>query len=281
MARKRFPVFLMSGRDQKKRKILEDLDPEGKYQAKALLPFLGKRVIDWVVEELRKSQYIGQIYVLGLSKEELGIEGLEYIHVETTTDFPEKLYIGLKYLKSKGIKPEQIVISTSDCPAITINRINQFMEFLFKRPGYDFVIGVVPEEIAEASFPNAKRVVARFKDYHVFPGELYALSPSAIEQGYQIIREIHHRRRKRALWPIIRFIAKKPSVWPLIFKFLLKQATLADGIKIVEKAFNCKADAIVIPDAGFGMDMDLTEDYYRLQEFVKKTKLIKKIENRT
>ena len=280
MGIKKFPVFVMSGRDIKRRKIMEDLDPKGKYKVKGLLPFLGKRVIDWVIEELRKSEYINQIYILGLTKEELQLEGLEYIPVDTTADFPEKLLKGLNYLRRKDIEPEQIVISTSDCPGITVNRINEFMEFLSKRPGYDFIIGLVPEEIAEASFPNARRVVARFKDYHVFPGELYALSPRAIEYGYEIIHEINKRRRKRALWPVLRFIAKRPTVWPLLLKFIFKQAKMKDGLKVVERAFKCKADVIIIPDAGFGMDMDLTEDYYRLQEYVKKVKLVEKVEQK-
>jgi hypothetical protein len=39
-------------------------------------------------------------------------------------------------------------------------------------------------------------------------------------------------------------------------------------------AFNCKAKGIIIADAGFGMDMDLPEDFEKLERLVKQTKQV-------
>lgn len=52
-----YPVFVMCGEDPRRRKMMAVLDPEGKYKSKALLPFLGRRLIDWQLEELRRSLY--------------------------------------------------------------------------------------------------------------------------------------------------------------------------------------------------------------------------------
>jgi len=65
-----YPVFVMCGRDLKRRKIMEAVDPEGKYKTKALLPFLGKRLVDWQLEALRQSPYIEGLYLLGISEED-------------------------------------------------------------------------------------------------------------------------------------------------------------------------------------------------------------------
>jgi hypothetical protein len=51
-------------------------------------------------------------------------------------------------------------------------------------------------------------------------------------------------------------------------KFLLGRATIAEGEMAFSAAFNCKAKTVVVEDAGFGMDMDLVEDYTRLEAYV-------------
>ena len=62
---KKYPVFVMCGRDATRRKMMVELDPEGKYKSKALLPFLGRRLIDWQLEALAQSPYVENIYLLG------------------------------------------------------------------------------------------------------------------------------------------------------------------------------------------------------------------------
>jgi CTP:molybdopterin cytidylyltransferase MocA len=274
----RFPVFVMCGRDLKRRKLLEVLDPDGDYKAKALMPFMGKRLVDWQLEALRASPYVGELYLLGLSETDASFNfPVHYVPTETTADFADKLLAGLNHLRSRGIDPEMIVVSTSDAPAVKTGSVNLFFEHLSELKGYDFVLSVVPLEVANQVFPDSHRVVARFQDHQIFPGELYALSPQAIQLGWEVIQEIHTRRRminrekdNIRLTPIIQFIARKPRTWPLIAKFLLKRATLADGEKALSLAFDCRAKAIIIPDAGFGMDMDLPEDYERLENYMRR-----------
>ena len=123
-------------------------------------------------------------------------------------------------------------------------------------------------------------MVGRFTDHQVFPGELFALSIHAIHTGYEVIdqlsrlrRVIDRQRKNISIAPILRYIARKPRAWFLILKFLLKKASLEDGEKLFSVAFNCKAKAIIISDAGFGMDMDLPEDYERLKSLVRMTKI--------
>jgi CTP:molybdopterin cytidylyltransferase MocA len=280
----KYPVFVMCGRDVKRRKMMTVLDPEEKYKAKAMLPFLGKRLIDWQLDELRKSLYADGIYILGLSQEDLPFDfPVDYVPVEMTSNPAEKFAAGVAYLKKQGKNPDLIVISTCDAPGIRQAEIDLFFESLKQLGSVDFVQSLVPEAVGEAAFPNSGRVVARFRDVQAFPGELYALSPKAITIGNETIREISDRRRqinrsvkKISLGPMIRFIAKRPQTWLFILKYALKLATLKDGERALSAAFGCKVRGVIIPEAGFGMDMDLPEDYARLEAFVRRTKLEKK-----
>jgi NDP-sugar pyrophosphorylase family protein len=276
----KYPVFVMCGSDPKRRRLLQVLDPDEKYKSKAMLPFLGKRVIDWQLEELKESPYVEDLYLIGLTEEDVRFDyPVKYVPSETTADFPDKLMDGLNYLKSLGESPEMVVISTSDTPAMRLESINEFFEKLSNFKGYDFVLSLVPEKTIVDLYPQSGRVVARFLDHQVFPGELYALSTRAIFIGQEIIhefnklrREIDRQRRKISLGPVLRYIARKPQTWLTILKYLLKCATLEDVERAFSAAFDCKAKGIIIPDAGFGMDMDLPEDYERLKMLVKKTK---------
>jgi CTP:molybdopterin cytidylyltransferase MocA len=271
-----YPVFVMCGRDAARRKMMIALDPEGRYKSKALLPFLGKRLIEWQLSALARSPYVGKIYLLGLTAEDFAPEqAVEFIPVETTADVSEKFSIGLDYLESRGESPEMVVISSCDAPGVRTAQVNQFFEAIAAQPGLDFALSLVPEDVMEAAFPGSGRVVGRFRDQQVIPGELYALSPRMIRMQRAVIAELNQRRRrinrqKRRIGmaPMLNFIAKKPKTWPLLAKYGLGLATLAEGERALGAAFDCRIKAVIIPDAGFGMDMDLPGDYERLEAFI-------------
>ena len=278
----KYPVFVMCGRDAKRRKLMEVHDPEGKYKAKALLPFLGKHLIDWQIEELHKSPYVAEIYLLGLSEADITFDfPVQYVAVETNSSVADKLSAGLAFLTGKGIDPRMIVISSSDTPGIRQQEIDTFIQQLEQMKKVDYVQSLVPEAVGEVEFPRCGRAVARFRDHQVFPGELFAISPRAITIANQAIREINDQRRKInryakkiSIGPMISFIAKRPRTWLFIVKYALKLATLEDAEKALTAAFGIKIKGLIIPDAGFGMDMDLPEDYARLEEFVRRTKMV-------
>ena len=277
----RFPVFVICGRDEKRRRLMQELDPDGKVPVKALLPFLGKRIIDWQLEALAASPYVDQIYLLGLCEEHARFEApVTYIPTELISSPEDKLSAGLQYLSEQGDVPPLVVVSTSDAPAVTRERVDEFMCRLGDLLDHDFILSVVPEALAERDFPRSGRVVARFRDHQVFPGELYALSPRAIQRGQDIIKEINQRRRKInrqasriTMGPILSLIAHEPRTWPYLFKFLVGRATLAEGERIVSLACQCKVKAIIIEDSGFGMDIDIPGDYQRLERFMQQRTL--------
>ena len=272
----KYPVFVMCGSDYQRRRLLQVIDPESKYKSKALLPFLGKRLIDWQLGALSKSPYVEGLYLIGLSEADAQFDyPVQYVPIETSSEFLDKLLTGLDYLSSQGKDPELVVISTCDTPGIRAEDINNFFEQLNARDGEEFLLSLVPEDLIEADFPGSRRVVMRFRDYQLVPGEMYALSPRAIQVGKEFIAGISQRRRqinrqahKINPSPVIRLLAKKPPMWGVILKYLLKAASLADAERAITRSFNCKSKAVIIPNAGFGMDMDLPEDYERLEAYV-------------
>jgi hypothetical protein len=162
----------------------------------------------------------------------------------------------------------------SDIPAVKIESIEEFFQVVSEKDHYDFLWGVVPIEIAEAEFPEPDRTVGHFKDHSLFPGDIFALSYRAFKTSEASIRQLSDSRKKRSFWTVVWFIAKKPRTWLKIIKVFLRRATVKDGIRIFEIAFNCKADIVIIEDLGFGYDMDLIQDYKRLERYVAKVKQV-------
>ncbi|MCK5141086.1 MAG: hypothetical protein KAQ70_02745 [Candidatus Heimdallarchaeota archaeon] len=271
----KFPVFLFAGRDEVRRDLLVHHDPDEQYKAKSLLPFLGKPLVQWVIDVLDQSEYVDKIYVLGLDESDANLKGnLEFVPVRSIGTLYSKYKAGLKYLRSKNINPDNIIITFSDIPGMTLEGFNQFMEALQDKVGYDFVLGAVPADIIEEAIPNSERAVAQIGKHFLVQGDVLFLSPRVIDEGKEAIISFSNLRKKRSFRQILKFIAKKPKSWSKLMKVFLKIASLEDAVVGFERAFDCKADVVILDDPGIGMDMDLPGDYEKLEKYVKKIKKI-------
>ena len=212
----------------------------------------------------------------GLTEEDITPDiPVSFIPVNSTANVSEKFSQGLAYLEAQGESPEIIVISSCDAPGVQTEQVNQFFQGVADHPGMDFVIGLVPEEVMEAAFPGSGRVVARFRDHQVIAGELYALSPRLIRMQENLIGNLNQRRRKInrqkkriGMGPMLKLIGQKPRTWGLLAKYGLGLASLADGERVLGAAFDIRIKGVLVPEAGFGMDMDLPGDYERLETFL-------------
>ena len=265
----------MSGRDRNiRREIMIKLDPEEKYKGKCLLPLLGKPVIQWVVDELVQSKYVEGIYSLGVSREDIDFgDKVEYVPIDFFADLSEKWLAGYEYLKAQGKEFDDYVICMADTPGITAEKIDEFFEKLNKMEGYDFILSLVPYELSTKWFPDAGRVVGNFRDYKVFPGEMMSYSRRAILEGKKIFDDISRLRRKRSFWAVAWYVFRNPATWLKMLKILLRIAKLNDAIRILEISFKMKMGYIIIEDLGFGLDMDVPQNYEQLENYLKKTKL--------
>jgi len=238
MATKTYPVLVLCGRDPERRKLLRVHDPEGKYPSKALLPMLGKRVIDWQLEALQASSYVGEIYLLGLTQSDYPIkEPIQHIPIDTTSTIMEKISAGSKVISKNYPDLKHIIISTGDTPAITTKSIDLFFRELIQHSDADVLLTGVPEDITLEVFPDHGRVVGRFKDQDIYLGEMFALRydilPVLEEEIDQLAtrrRQINRRANTSKFGPILRYLARKPGLWLMIIKYLRGTLTLSSLI---------------------------------------------------
>ena len=277
-----YPVLVLCGRDLKRRELLEILDPEGFYPSKVLLPMHGKRVMDWHLEALFASKYVDEVFLIGLKPEEFpSSENINFIPCELTSTVLEKITTGAKYLQGKYPEHQHLIVSTGDAPGILSESIDTFIETLIKDQEIDVLLPGAPEDGILEEFPEHGRVLGKFKEQSVTPGELMAYRFSILPKLKDEIEQLTVRRREfnrrsdtSKLVPLMRYMAKNPRLWVLIGKYLSGNLSISDAEKILSRAYDMKLRAVIINDPGFGMDMDLPEDYQRLTDYVEKIKII-------
>ena len=276
-----YPVLLLCGSDPNRRELMNALDPQGALPSKALLPMEGKRVLDWQLEAMVKSQNISEIYLIGLTEEEFPSDfDLHFIKFERNSSILEKIKHGSKVLKEAYPDKEHLIICSGDAPGLTTSSIDQFFDTLRQNLDAGLLIGVVPEDITLRYFPDHRRVIGKFKDRSVYPGEMYVFRHEVIPMIEDEILQMTIKRRQfnrqkdtSKLIPILQYLGKRPGLWVLIMRYLLGLLTIPELESILSRVYRIKMKAIIIPDPGFGMDLDLPEDYKNISEYIKLTKM--------
>lgn len=278
---KNYPVVLLCGCDPNRRELMKVHDPQGLLPSKALLPMAGKRVLDWQLEAMIESPDISEIYLIGLSPEEFPSDlDIKYIPYERNSTILEKIKFGSETIQKAYPDLEHIIICSGDAPGVTTTSINQFFDIFRQNLDADFLIGVVPEDITLKFFPNHRRVIGKFKDLSVYPGEMYVFRHDIIPVLEDEIQQLTIKRRQldrqkdtSKLIPVLSYLGRKPQLWLLIIKYSLGLLSITELESILTRVYGLKIKAIIIPDPGFGMDLDLPEDYESITEYIKLTKL--------
>jgi NDP-sugar pyrophosphorylase family protein len=276
-----YPVLLLCGSDPNRRDLMKVLDPQGLLPSKALLPMAGKRVLDWQLDAMVESPDISDIYLIGLSPDEFPSDlDLKYIQYERNSSILEKIKYGSLFLQKAYPDLDHIIVCSGDAPGVTTSSINQFFDIFRHNLDADLLIGVVPEDITLKFFPNHRRVIGKFKDLSVYPGEMYVfrhkIIPVIEDEILQMTlkrRQFNRQKDTSKLVPVLKYLGRKPRLWLLIIKYGLGLLSISELESILSRVYNLKMKAIIIPDPGFGMDLDLPEDYESITEYIKMTKI--------
>ncbi len=276
-----YPVLILCGRDEIRRELLEVHDPDGIYPSKSMLPMHGKRVLDWQLESMCKSPYVGEIYLIGLSPDEFPChQKLNFISAERTTTILEKIVLGSQTIIAKYPELDHLIFCTGDVPGISTDSINNFFNELNQNIDADVLLSAVPEDIISQEFPEHRRIVGRFKDLSIIIGEMVALkhtiiSPLVVEinQLTELRNQFVHMSDTSKRMLVMRYLARKPRLWILILKYLLGSLSIDEVEIILSRVYGIKLKITIISDPGIGMDMDFPEDYQKLSDYVLRTKL--------
>jgi|GEM_PF-628583 len=290
-----YPVLVLCGRDRGRRGMLDQLDPDNIYPSKVLLPMHGKPLLEWQIEALQASPYVRKLYLIGLQEDDYPFSpDIQIIPFETASSIQDKILAGWNAISGLDDDLEHLVISTADAPAITTSSINQFFSALEQNQDADILLAGVPEYITDREIPDHKRFIAKFTDKPVHIGEMGALRGQSIPILVNEIESLTNwaRQLKRldgnvktssvlsflAFNPsltlkIFQYFSRRPELIRLMYKYYSGSLSLPEFERIFSSYLGLELRVTIIPDAGFGMDMDLAEDYQKLSDYLTRTKL--------
>jgi hypothetical protein len=240
----------------------------------------GKRVLDWELDAISRSPYVVEIYLIGLSPTEFpSALQLNFIPISTTSTILEKIILGSTTIQEDYPELEHLVLSTGDTPGMMTESVDQFFEAFLQNRDTDVLIAGVPEDITREIFPDHRRIVAKFRYQSIYPGEMLVLKHSIIpflkkEIDQQSVRRRQFNRRADTsrLGPVLRYLAQNPSLWLPVIKSLTGSLSVGQAERMLCRAFQMTIKSVIIPDPGFGIDLDLPEDYQELTDYILKTK---------
>jgi GTP:adenosylcobinamide-phosphate guanylyltransferase len=220
---------------------------------KALLDLCGKPMIQWVVDALSGSALIDHVFIVGLPSNSQLVCTHPLTLIDNHGDMIDNVHAGAKEILIQAPSTEIILLISSDIPAITSKMIDWMINKVEGQP-YDVFYSVVERNIMEKRFPESKRTYSRLKDIELCGGDVHALRPSIAT-------------RNNPLWEKILAARKNPLKqaclvgFDTLFYFITRQMELEKAAYFLSNKLGIKGNAVVLPYAEMGMDVDKAFQY--------------------
>ena len=235
---------------------------EARYSVKdrAAVPIAGKTMLQHVVDALRGSSHVGEIYIIGNTQ----CAGDPKV-VEPRGDFTENLVAGVEACS----EAERILVATSDIPMVTAEAIDDFIRRC-EAVDADFYYPIVAREASERRFPGMHRTYVRIAEGVFTGGNVVLLSRRFVLENAKIIQAVMDARKSpvrlakvMGVGVLVRAIVAQ-LIWPgaLGLKHLEEVAAriLNARVKVVQTPYPEIAADVDRPE-----QIDTIERYYSME----------------
>ena len=227
-------------------------------KSKALINMNGRTMLERVMDALQASQTIGEIVVVGLGSD-LGMAFQKPVtHLPDHGSLLKNALAGIAKMRQLHPETNLVLLCSADIPTITGAIVDDFIQ---KCAPYDrgIVYNFVDKPTMEARFPHSNRTYVKLKDALVAGGDM-TLIQADLADSNQDVWEALTNARKHA-WQLARIVGFR-----FLFKFLLRQLSIADIESAAERITGRPAQVMLNPHAEIAMDADKPEQVLLLRE---------------
>jgi molybdopterin-guanine dinucleotide biosynthesis protein A len=222
--------------------------------AKALIKFDGRTILDRVLTALRDSGAVERIVVVGSAEI---IESADVVKADAAiregATGPENIFRGLDHLAKDTDRQNRVLICACDLPFLSGDSVKRFLAQCPEGP--DFCVPLIAEEDFAEAFPQAAATFVELRDGTFTTGCLYNVCPEALRRAIHHIDRVFERRKsKLGMARLLGF----GFVWML----LTKRLTVRDVEKKVLELLGCTGAAVPNSPPELAMDIDYVEDYH-------------------
>lgn len=216
---------------------------------KALLSINEKPMVEYVVDALHSSPYIGKISISGpedLLKPILGSR------IDFYVGDKDSLFDNVKGGLSPFIEDSAVLVVTSDIPMITGEMITEFIRLSLEQGG-DFCYPIVDKQLNDALFPEVERTYVRLKEGTFTGGNIIFLKPSIWESCEELAKNMIQFRKQP--WKVAKLLGAR-----FLLGLLMGTLSIAEVEERVNELLNIKASAIKVNYPEIGNDVDKPSD---------------------
>ena len=205
-------------------------------------------MVYWVVQALRESPRIDQIYIVGMSEEDNIDFGADIIYVPNQNAHFENVMAGVDAVQAHQPEAEFLLFASGDIPALRSETVDWFVETCEHMDG-DFFYSVVEKEVMEAAFPDSRRSYVPVKEGKFCGGDLFFVRIAIAHNNQELVRDLLARRK--SVFQQARLLGFK-----VILKFLFRRLSVKDAEDLSERLLQAKGKVVISPYADLGMDVD-------------------------
>lgn len=225
---------------------LQSVSPE---PHEALIPIGSRAMVEYVIEALRDSGYVGRILVVG-PEAISGLPAAAGVEILTPAgSLMDNLAVGFDHLKAA----DSVLVATADIPLLTPEAVRNFLDLCGDRSA-DIYYPVVREEVLSRRFPGGQRTYVRLADGRFTGGNMVLFRPAVFARCRQV-GEDFARHRKNPL-QLARLIG--PG---FVARFLARRLSLADAEHKVTALVGVTGRVVVSEYPELAMDVDKPADY--------------------
>lgn len=241
-------VILAGGGKKDKTSFLQD---------KATIPIKGIPMIFYVIDSLKKSNYIDRILVVGNQECLQPIIGTEVEDIlQQESSMMDNLLKGLTFLKEEN----QVLILTCDIPLIHRKVVDHFIEAALQTEA-DIYYPIVEKSRCTSYYPDARRTYVTLRDGIFTGGNMVLLSPHVVDK-IKATAELLIKYRKNPI-QMSRVLGFKFTI-----KLLMKKLTIKELETHIRKRFGIQVKAIISQDPEIANDIDKIEDIHLLEKYM-------------
>lgn len=233
-----------------------------KGQPKALIPIVGKPMVQWVLDALSDSKRIERIVVVGLSPK----SGLKcrkpVVYVPNQGKILDNLQAGVTALHQINPQAEHFLFVSGDIPTITGEMVDWVIDACMQTND-DIYYNVIQRETVEKTFPDARRTWTKLKDMVVCGGDMNMARASLVSERNEFWDRIFEARKSP-------FKQAAMIGFGTIFLLLMRQLTLQGAAERVLRRLKITGRAIVCPYAEVGMDVDKPHHLEAVTRYLKR-----------
>ena len=228
-----------------------DLAAAAGVQSRALLPFRGRPMAEWVLEALRAAPSIGRIVAVGDLP-----ESLECTVVPGGRTILESIRNGTRALGGDGF-----LLVSADIPFVTPEAVEDVCRKSVASGAW-FCYAIIPMTACEAAFPGVRRTALRIREGRFTGGNITYVLRRFLEENWSRVEEAHAARKSplrlaAMLGPsmILRLLIGRLAPGTLSLEYLEQKATEMLGAPV---------RAIITQHASVGTDIDSLEQWQGL-----------------